>query len=468
VKRFEENPKRNFFKSFSLAAGGQLFMAHGAKTFGRRAPFLSGAPVGGAFDYGGRVVALIDMNAFFAQVEQICNPSLKGKAVLVGGNPKKRTIVAAASYEAKNKGVKSGMSYYEALRLCPEAVIVEGNTSKYLDYCYRIVAIFREFTDLVEAFSIDEAFLDLTHVRNLFGEPEDVCRRIKDRLYEELELKCSVGIGPNKLVAKMAADWHKPDGLTRVWPEELPHILWTLPVEELVGVGRHMKRRLNSLGIETIGNLADYPQELLKRKYGVYGELLHQWANGVDDSEVDPGVFMTVKSMGHSYTLPYDTDDEETARQFLFWLSDRVARRLRSDGYRGRTVTLTVRNSDMFCFTRSRTLPAATASSHKIRDAAVELFRANVPPGVKVRLLGVGMSNLETATRQRELSIDSESAWDRVFEAVDGVKNRYGDSAITFASLVDRPKRMVQPKIGMFLTNREKGRPDSPLIPFAD
>ncbi|MFA6451467.1 MAG: DNA polymerase IV [bacterium] len=429
---------------------------------------MSGEPVkGGSAAQGAkaeRVIALVDMNAFFAQVEQICNPSLRGKPILVGGSPTKRSIVTAASYEARPYGIKAGMSYFEALRLCPNAVIVEGNTTKYLDYCYRIVAVLREFSDIVEAFSIDEAFLDLTGVQSLLGTPEEIGRQIKERLREELELSCSVGIGPNKLVAKMAAEWQKPDGLTRVWPEELPHILRPFPVEELVGVGRRMRAKLGALGITTIVQLADYDVELLTRKFGVYGELLHQWANGADDSPVDPEVFLTVKSMGHSYTLPYDTDDAETIEWFLFWLADRVGRRLRRDGYHGRTVTLSVRNSDMSGFTRSRTLPFPIATGQAMRDAALDLFRENVPPGMKVRLLGVGLSNL-TPDRFTQLSFDGEHRRRDALAAMDRVKDRYGDSSITFAALLGRPNKFIRKKIGVFLTNKEKGRPDSPLNP---
>ncbi len=436
----------------------------GRKTFGRRAPFLSGTPSCGAAPTAAtgteRVIALVDMNAFFAQVEQICNPSLRGKPVIVGGNPTKRTIVTAASYEARPYGIKTGMSYHEALRLCPDALIVEGNITKYLDYCYRIVAVLREFTDAVEAFSIDEAFLDLTHVQQLNGTPEEIGLRIKQRLYDELGLKCSVGIGPNKLVAKMAADWQKPDGMTRIWQSELPHILRPLAVDELVGVGRHMKKRLGALGITTIGQLADYGPELLKRKFGIYGELLHQWALGIDDSPVDTEIFLTVKSMGHSYTLPHDTDDPETISWFLFWLADRVGRRLRRDGYHGRTVTLAVRRSDMSGFSRSHTLPYFVSTSQQIRDVALDLFRAHVPPDTKVRLLGVGVSGL-VRDRFSQLTLDGEHRRRRVFDAVDRIKDKYGDSSITFATLTGNPRKLLRPKIGVFLTNKEKSNPSS-------
>lgn len=438
----------------------------GRKTGGRRAPFLRGTPVARAPGFRpdmSRTVALIDMNAFFAQVEQICNPSLRGKPLLVGGDPKKRSIVAAASYEAKACGVKSGMSYYEAKKLCPGAIELEGNSRKYLDYCYRIVDIFREFTDAVEAFSIDEAFLDLTHVQRLWGDPGRICRRIKERLVDELGLTCSVGIGPNKLVAKMASNMHKPDGLTRIWPDELPHILWPFPVEEMTGVGGRMKKHLARLGITTIGDLGRFDPGLLRQRFGVYGELLHQWANGIDESPVDPTCFQTVKSVGHSYTLPRDITDIDTVRWFLFWLADRVCRRMRRDSYIGRTVTLTVRNSDFLSFTRSLTLPEHTASAHILRDTAMALFRRNVPPGMKVRLLGISFSNLKKETPEQMNLFGNEIRRRAVDAAVDAVKDKYGDSAITFATLIGKPRRMVRRKIGCFLTNSEKGKSDSPL-----
>lgn len=412
---------------------------------------------------GERIIALVDMNAFFAQVEQLCNPALRGRPVLVGGDPRTRTIVAAASYEARPFGIKAGMSYYEALKRCPAAVAVEGNPDKYLDYCYRLTGIFREFTDVVECFSIDEAFLDLTHVRLLHGPPEEIARRIKQRILDELGLTCSIGIGPNKLVAKMAADWQKPDGLTVIHPDELPHILWPLPVDALVGVGPRMRRNLARWGLTTIGRLAACDPARLRARFGVIGDLLHQWAHGIDPSPVDPEVFMLVKSMGHSYTLPRDIADEDTVSWFLFWLSDRVARRLRRDGYMGRTVSLTVRHADMNWVSRSHTLPFHTASPHEIADAALDLFRLHWPPAEPVRLLGVSLSQLVRAERS-QLPLWSEGARRvPVLAAMDRVKDRYGDAAITFGTLLTDERRDIRKKIGVFLTRKEKGNTKSPL-----
>ncbi|MEW6203460.1 MAG: DNA polymerase IV [bacterium] len=408
-----------------------------------------------------RVIMLVDMNAFFAQVEQKGNPSLRGKPVLVGGSPGTRTVVTAASYEARPYGIRAGVSYGEAMKMCPHAVLVEGNQEKYVDYSYRLAGIYREFTDLVEVYSIDEAFLDITNV-HIFGLPETVAMKIKKRIMDELGLTCSIGIAPSKLVAKMAAEWEKPDGLVRVYPEELPEILWDLPVEEIVGVGSRMKRHLNSMGIYTIGHLAKCSPQRLERKFGVYGALLHQWANGIDDTPVDPESLATVKSVGHSYTLPSDTDDVETLRWFLFHLSDKVGRRLRKGNYRGRTITLVLRTENFITFTRAKTLPYHTNTGQEIHETAMELLMENFPR-TKIRLVGVSVSNLISARRMQLSILDDLLAKERTMKAVDGIKDKYGEYSITFASLLSRKSR-IRKKIGCFLTNMEKGNKESPLL----
>ena len=403
-----------------------------------------------------RVIALVDMNAFFAQVEQRCNPALRGKPVLVGGNPTTRTIVTAASYEAKARGVKTAMSYYEALRLVPDAVIVEGSQEKYLSYCNRLGQIFREFTDLVEMFSIDEAFLDLTPVLRLWPGPEALGRAIKRRVKDVLDLTCSVGMGPNKLVAKMAADWQKPDGLVVVRPQELPQVLWPHPVEEIVGIGSCMKRHLNALGITTIGRLARYDVDILKRRFGVYGQWMHERAHGLDPTPVDTDTQAPVRSMGHSYTLPRNTSDPDTIRWFFFWLADKVARRLRADDYRARTVNMVARFPDMATISHSLTLSEPTWSGQALADAAWTLFQKHVPGRAQVRLLGVAGSSLVRG-RTYQLCLDQDLARsERLFSAVDAIKNRYGSDAITYATLLGGQRSLIRPKIGFFLTRPEK------------
>ncbi|MEW5945780.1 MAG: DNA polymerase IV [bacterium] len=400
-----------------------------------------------------RVIMLVDMNAFFAQVEQRCAPALRGKPVLVGGAPGARTVVTAASYEAKAFGVASGMSSREALALCPDAVIVEGDQNKYIEYCRRIADICGEFTDRVEVYSIDEAFLDVTRVPGA-GDPEALAARLKERIREELGLTCSIGIGPGKLAAKMACNWRKPDGLFRIHPGELPRIMWNLPVEELVGVGGRLKARLNRMGIHTIGDLARRSPESLRRRLGVYGEYLHRLANGDDDDPVNPGAPGPVKSMGHSYTLPRDTGDARLLGWHLFWLSDRVARRLRRNGYAGRTVTLVVRTEDFITFTRSRTLPRPTCAPREIHAAAMELLALNAP-GAKIRLVGVSVSNLAPASRVQLSLVEDVLAEEKVLGVMDRIRDRYGEEAIGFAALYAGAPGLRK-KVGFFLTKREK------------
>lgn len=404
-----------------------------------------------------RIIALIDMDAFFAQIEQRHNPALRGKPVFVLGGPGRHAVVTAASYEAKRLGVKSGMSLPEAKTLCPYAITVIGNQDKYLDYCYRLLNIYQEFTDLVEPYSIDEAFLDLTAVQRLLGTPEQIASKIKARIRQALDLTCSIGIGPNKLIAKMAADWHKPDGLTIVAPQDLPAIIWQLPVEELIGVGQRMKIHLNNLGIKTIEDLAKYPVYQLKARFGKYGEVLHQFAWGIDDSPVDPKSFAEVKSVGHSYTLPKDIADLELIRWYLYWLSSKVARRLQKQNLAGRTIHLSVRTADFNYFGVQTSLPESTNYPQKIANIAYELFVKNYR-GMSVRLLGVSVGNLSPQTKMQLNLFYDKLKMAPVLNAIAQLKDKYGDEIIELATLLlQNKKRWLRPKVGCFLTNREKG-----------
>ncbi len=428
-----------------------------------------------------RTIVLIDMNAFFAQVEQKHNPALAGKPIFVVGGPDRHSIVTAASYEAKKFGIKAGMPYPEAKRLCPMGLPVIGNQDKYLDYCYRLLAIYNEFTDLVEPFSIDEAFLDITDVENLFGSSKEIALKIKARIREELNLTCSIGIGPNKLIAKMAAEWHKPDGLTIVDPKDVPQIIWHLPVEELVGVGEKMKNHLNQMGIKTIKDLADFPVFLLKSKFGKYGEMLHQYAWGINDSAVHPahpksnatngtnnfaeqwmgGVnpsnFEQVKSVGHSYTLPKDIDDLDVIKWYIFWLSSKVARRLEKDRLAGRTIHLVVRSKDFSTFGTSISISEKTNYPQTIANTAYDLFIKNYA-GKKVRLLGVSVSNLALEDNYQLDLFSDKSKMTDVLKSVSEVKDKYGDNIIDLAVIFQQDvKSYIRKKVGCFLTQKEKG-----------
>lgn len=404
-----------------------------------------------------RVILLIDMDAFFAQIEQRHNPSLQGKPILVVGGPGRHAIVTTASYEAKRLGVKSAMSLPEALKLCPRALIIIGNPDKYIDYCYRLLNIYKEFTDLVEPYSIDEAFLDITNVQRLFGTPQQIGEKIKQRIKQELDLTCSIGIGPNKLIAKMAAEWNKPDGLTLVDAKDVPQIIWHMPVEEMIGVGPKMKVHLNSLGIKTIEDLAKYPAYLLKAKFGKYGEILHQFAWGIDESSVDPKSFDEIKSVGHSYTLPKDVTDLDLIRWYIYWLSSKVARRLEKEGLAGRTIHLSVRSADFNDFGVQTSISEKTNYPQKIATIAYELFLKNYR-GKSVRLLGVSVSNLSSQSQFQLDLFFNKPKMAQVLNSIAQVKNKYGDDIIQLAMiLLQNKKRWVRQKVGCFLTNRGKG-----------
>jgi DNA polymerase-4 len=457
-----------------------------------------------------RTIVLIDMDAFFAQIEQRHNPVLRGKPILVTGGPGRHAIVTTASYEAKRLGVKSAMSLPEALRLCPHALTIICNPDKYIDYCYRLLNIYKEFTDLVEPYSIDEAFLDITSVQRLFGTPQEIGQKIKKRIKQELDLTCSIGIGPNKLIAKMSAEWQKPDGLTIVNPEDVPQIIWHMEVEELVGVGHRMKIHLNSLGIKTIEDLAKYPAYLLKAKFGKYGEILHQFAWGIDNSSVDPKSFDEIKSVGHSYTLPKDVTDLELIKWYIYWLSSKVARRLEKEGLAGRTIHLYVRSADFNDFGVQTSISEKTNYPQKIASVAYELFLKNYdcPASISkqgidqnkkectslslaknrggVRLLGVSVSNvssqdqfqldlfydsprtnfqdaegfqttLYTGTKISQKLVRGKPKMSQVLNSIAQVKNKYGDDVIELAVLLlQNKKRWVRQKVGCFLTPLEK------------
>lgn len=402
-----------------------------------------------------RVIVLIDMDAFFAQVEQRHNPSLRGKPILVVGGPGRHAIVTTASYEAKKLGVKSAMSLPEALRLCPHALTIIGNPDKYIDYCYRLLNIYKEFTDLVEPYSIDEAFLDITDVQRLFGTPQEIGQKIKKQIKQELDLTCSIGIGPNKLIAKMAAEWHKPDGLTIVNPKDVPQIIWHMPVEEMIGVGPRMKIHLNNLGIKTIEDLAKYPAFLLKAKFGKYGEVMHQFAWGIDNSSVDPRSFDEIKSVGHSYTLPKDITDLELIKWYIYWLASKVARRLEKEGLAGRTIHLSVRSADFSDFGIQTSIPEKTNYPQKIANIAYELFLKNYI-GKSVRLLGISVSNLSSQDHYQLSLFYNKPKMSQVLNSIAQVKDKYGDDIIELATLLSKnKKRWVRQKVGCFLTPLE-------------
>jgi DNA polymerase IV len=283
-----------------------------------------------------RVIMHIDMNSYFASVEQQVNPSLRGKPIAVGGPNEGRTVIAAASIEAKRFGVKSGMNIYQARKICPNLIFVQGNYSRYADFTNRIFYIFRRYTPILEIFSIDEAFLDVTTTLKTFENAIRASKEIKLAIRKEVGdwLSCSVGIAPNKLIAKLASDLKKPDGLVVVRKENIQKLLNYIELDELCGIGSKTKRNLLSMGIDTIGKLGKTPVEVLVRRFGKMGLVLHCMGKGEDESPVVPYYEIPEpKSMGHSYTLPEDTADKNIIWSTLLKLSEQVGRRLRAEHF---------------------------------------------------------------------------------------------------------------------------------------
>ncbi len=383
-----------------------------------------------------RVVCHVDMNAFFASVEQRYNPALRGKPIVVCGNPQKRTVVAACSYEAKAFGITNGMSVMEARRLCPHILAVGGDPAKYVEIANRIFALLTQCSPAVEIFSIDEAFIDLTETwPRLGGSPEAVARRIKQRIRDHVGLTCSVGIGPNKLIAKLASDLQKPDGLVRVRAGELPALLERLPVEDLCGVGEKLRVALNDLGIITCADLGRAPEALLVSKFGIIGRILKRMGQGIDESPVAQwGAEPVVKSMGHSYTLPRDTEDRDEIRGTILRLTEQVARRVRADGYQGWTVGLTVRYADFTTFSRQQTLAFPTDAGLRVYRTVVALFERHCEPlPQRVRLLGVGLSHLITGERQPSF-LDDDKRLALLDGCLDRINDRFGEFTVVRAA----------------------------------
>lgn len=387
-----------------------------------------------------RIILHIDMNAFFASVEQQVNPALRGKPIAVIGS-NGRTVITTASYEARQFGVKTGMAIWEAKRQCPQIILVVGDNRKYTYTSSRIFRMMRDYTPLVEVFSIDEAFLDVSGSLNIFGTPERIAYLLKARIKQSFGITCSIGIAPNKLLAKLASDMKKPDGLTVIHREDILRIMDDLPIRELCGIGSQMERRLNLLGIRTCGELGRFPVEILKRKFGVIGQRLHEMGEGRDDSPVIPAAEQArIKSVGHSMTLPQDVSRREDICKYLLQLSEMVGRRARRYRVSGKTISLYIRYADFYSsFGKQQSLAAPINQSDDIYRAAIDILDT-VELQQPVRLIGVRLSNLRHQAEQLPL-FSEERRKARMVCAMDAVNNRYGDFTVTFASLLNTEEK---------------------------
>jgi DNA polymerase-4 len=381
-----------------------------------------------------RWIVHADMDAFFAAVEQRDNPTLRGRPVVVGADPKGglgRGVVAAASYEARAFGIHSAMPISRAYRLCPRAVFLQGNMDKYERESERILAILERFTPDVEPLSIDEAFLDITRSHQLFGTPEDTGRKIKAAIKSETDLTASLGLAPNKFTAKIASEIGKPDGFVVVTPERLLEFLHPLPVGRLWGVGPVTQREFQKAGIRLIGDLARRPLAEIVKVFGASGEQAWQLAQGYDPREVESAA--AAKSIGAEHTFEEDTSDHNLLLDTLASLSDRTSRRLRKSRLAGRTITLKIRFEDFSTHTRAASLPQATNLAEVIYRTASRRLQEFTLQGVKVRLLGVSVSGFGHPTGQLGLFGEaplSEEKKEQLQSAVDRIKDKFGERAI--------------------------------------
>jgi DNA polymerase-4 len=382
-----------------------------------------------------RTILHMDLDAFFAAVEQRDRPELRGKPVIVGGGgPNDRGVVSTASYEARVFGVRSAMPLRTASALCPHGIFVPVDGRKYQAESRRVMAILRRFTPLVEPVSIDEAFLDVTGTEALWGPGELVGRRIKDAIHGETQLTASVGVASTKLVAKIASDLRKPDGLVVVPAGDEAAFLAPLPISRLWGVGPQTGAALREYGVGTLGELAAMPIDLLVRRFGKHGATLHDRALGRDDDPVADAA--AAKSVSHEHTFDLDTADRETIERTLLAMADGVAGRLRAAGLKASTVSVKIRDSSFRTITRQRTLPSPTDLAEPIWRVALELARPEVR-GIRGRLLGVGTSNFAEPSQLPLFGgEDGEARRRAATEASDVIRKRFGERAVTRARLL--------------------------------
>ncbi len=383
-----------------------------------------------------RWILHVDMDAFYASVEQRDDPSLRGRPVIVGGTGG-RGVVAAASYEVRKFGVHSAMPVREALRRCPAAICVAPRISHYAAESKKIFAVFHEFTPLVQGLSLDEAFLDITGSIAAFGPAEDIAREIKRRIHERTGLTASVGVASNKLVAKIASDLRKPDGLVVVPPDAVQALLDPLPVRRLFGLGEKTAPRVEALGIRTLGELRRASPAQLRPVFGRYAERVIERAAGIDERPVNPDV--EEKQVSAEETFETDVSDHAKLASEIVRLADRTCGRLRANGLTAGCVTVKIRRADFTTFTRQRHFEPPTQETRVITAVALELLRGWLveQPRARLRLLGVGASALAPAV-QMDLFIAPETGRNRQLDAaVDRIREKFGKVALKPASSLE-------------------------------
>ncbi len=381
----------------------------------------------------------MDMDAFFASVEQLDNPELRGKPVIIGGHSS-RGVVSTASYEARTFGVHSAMPIFQAKKNCPHGLYIRPRMWRYSELSRRIMGMLKGFSPLVEPVSIDEAYVDISGCGRLYGSPLEIARAIKARIREETGLTASVGIAPIKFLSKIASDYRKPDGITIIPPERVMEFIDQLPVEKVPGVGKSAMGAVRMLHIRTLGDVRRYPEAELLKRFGKFGRRLHELSRGIDGGRVVTE--SEVKSISGEETLSHDTDDRDLLRACLLKHSEDVGRELRKKGMSAKTIGIKVKFSDFKQITRSRTLKAPTHSSERIYREAARLFEE---AGInrKIRLLGVRAASLVPEGKPAQMSLFGGGKrggenWDSVDKAMDSIKGKFGKGAVTKATLTPK------------------------------
>ncbi len=400
-----------------------------------------------------RKILHIDMDAFYAAIEEHDNPAYRGRPVIVGGDPHSRGVVSTCSYEARKFGVHSAMPLREALRRCPQGVFTPVRGWRYAEVSREIMKIMNQYTPLVEPLSLDEAFLDLTGCESLFGPAEGIAREIVDRIGTEVGLSASAGLAPNKFLAKLASDLEKPKGFVIITRDNMAAILEDLPVGKLWGVGPKTEEQLIGLGICTIGMLRRFDPELLFKKLGDSGQQLYRLSYGLDDRRVESSE--DTKSVGHEITFQNDTDDREFLAGVLLWLTEQVARRLRRQNLKGRVITVKIRDHNFKTLTKRVTLNKATDFEEEIYSTTFRLAGEIQWGAKKVRLVGVSVSGFDNE-QSLQLGLFSEAeeteniGLDKLHQAMDRLRDRFGEEIVTKGTVLQ-----VKGKVGHKISKDE-------------
>lgn len=394
----------------------------------------------------------VDLNAFYASVEQAIHPEFRGLPVAVAGDKDKRNgIVLTSSYEARALGVRTAMTIGDAKNICPRLILIRPDYSSYYRYSISVMNILKSFTPDVEQYSIDEAWLDVTGCLRLFGSPKNIGDKIREKIKGELSITASVGVSYCKLVAKMASDMKKPDGTTVIMKEEIPTKIWPLPIEELIGVGKKMKPKLNEMGIFKIGELANMQLSFMEKKLGKMGRYLWFFANGIDTSKVS-SQSDEVKGVGNSITTPKDLNCLEEASEVVMALSESIAARLREQSMEGMVIQISIKTRDFVSYTRQSKLSYYTNSTNEIHKNALMLLKGNWDGRTPLRLLGVRVTGLRACSEYVQMSFFEERLKEKnqnIDKCIDKIRSKYGYESVLRAAL------MVNESFKMFENNSE-------------